>query len=79
MELELLNHEQEKQQLIMHLDKYKKSIDEVVDLGCKQVVLTGFGEPLVDKGLENKVEYANGKGLRTYIISNVSLLTADRG
>lgn len=63
---------------IMDLEKYKKSIDEVVDLGCRQVVLTGFGEPMVDKTLEKKVQYAKGKGLRTYIISNGSLLTRQR-
>jgi MoaA/NifB/PqqE/SkfB family radical SAM enzyme len=60
---------------IMDLQKYKDSIDEVTDLGCKQVVLTGFGEPLIDKTLVKKVEYAKSKGLRTYIISNASLLT----
>ena len=63
---------------IMNLAQYKKSIDEVVGLGCVQVVLTGFGEPLVDKTLEQKVEYAHNKGLRTYIISNASLLTKER-
>lgn len=63
---------------IMDSDQYKTSIDEVVSLGCKQVVLTGFGEPLVDKRLEEKVEYAKSKGLRTYIISNASLLTRER-
>ena len=63
---------------IMDMKKYKDSIDEVVALGCKQVVLTGFGEPLVDKYLEDKVEYAKSKGLRTYIISNASLLTPER-
>ena len=63
---------------IMPMQKYKDSVDEVVALGCKQVVLTGFGEPLVDKRLEEKVEYAKSKGLRTYIISNVSLLTPQR-
>ena len=63
---------------IMDRAKYEKSIDEVVGLGCKQVVLTSFGEPLVDKGLETKVAYAKSKGLRTYIISNASLLTHDR-
>jgi MoaA/NifB/PqqE/SkfB family radical SAM enzyme len=63
---------------IMDHQLYQKSIDEVVGLGCKQVVLTGFGEPLVDKGLENKVAYAKEKGLRTYIISNASLLTKKR-
>jgi radical SAM protein with 4Fe4S-binding SPASM domain len=62
----------------MDLARYKKSIDEVVGLGCKQVVLTGFGEPLVDKTLERKVEYAHDRGLRTYIISNASLLTRKR-
>jgi len=63
---------------IMHLTKYKKSIDEVAALGCKQVVLTGFGEPLIDKRLEDKVAYAKSKGMRTYIISNASLLTKER-
>ncbi len=63
---------------IMDLEKYRKSIDEVVELGCKQVVLTGFGEPMIDKRLESKIEYAKSKGLRTYIISNASLITRKR-
>ena len=63
---------------IMTFDDYKRSLDEVIELGCQQIVLTGFGEPLVDKQLEKKVEYAKGRGLRTYIISNGSLLTKKR-
>lgn len=63
---------------VMDMAKYKTSIDEVTALGCKQVVLTSFGEPLIDKTLEQKIEYAKGKGLRTYIISNASLLTRKR-
>jgi len=63
---------------IMDMKKYERSIDEVAALGCKQVVLTGFGEPLVDKRLEDKIAYAKGKGMRTYIISNASLLTKKR-
>ena len=63
---------------IMSFDSYKRSLDEVIELGCQQIVLTGFGEPLVDKQLEKKVEYAKGRGLRTYIISNGSLLTKKR-
>ncbi len=63
---------------IMNMDQYRRSVDEVVGLGCKQVVLTGFGEPLVDKTVEKKVEYAHSKGLRSYIISNASLLTRER-
>ena len=63
---------------IMALEKYKRSIDEVAELGCKQVVLTGFGEPMIDKRLEAKIEYAKSKDLRTYIISNASLITRKR-
>ena len=63
---------------IMKLDAFKKSIDEVVGLGCKQIVLTGFGEPIIDKRIELKIKYAKSKGLRTYIISNASLLTRKR-
>jgi len=63
---------------VMDQAQYEKSIDEVVSLGCKQIVLTGFGEPLVDKKLELKVAYAKSKGLNTYFISNASLLTRKR-
>lgn len=63
---------------IMDRRKFEKSIDEVVALGCKQVVLTSFGEPLIDKRLEQKIAYVKAKGLRTYIISNASLLTRSR-
>jgi len=58
--------------------KYRRSIDEIVGLGARQVVLTGFGEPMLDKGLEDKIAYAKGKGLRTYIITNGSALTERR-
>ncbi len=42
---------------IMDQALYEKSIDEVVGLGAEKVVLTGFGEPLLDKRLELKVAY----------------------
>ena len=63
---------------IMDQGKFEKSLDEVEALGCKQVVLTSFGEPLIDKRLEEKIAYVKAKGLRTYIISNASLLTRSR-
>lgn len=71
-------HKHGREHGIMDLEKYKKSIDEVVKLGAKKVVLTGFGEPLIDKTLEQKIAYAKGYGLNTYIISNASLLTRKR-
>jgi radical SAM protein with 4Fe4S-binding SPASM domain len=63
---------------IMDQTLYERSIDEVVGLGAEQVVLTGFGEPMLDRRLENKIRYAKSKGLRTYIISNGSALTPRR-
>ena len=63
---------------IMDQGQYEASIDEVVGLGAKQVVLTGFGEPMLDRRLEDKIRYAKSKGLRTYIISNGSALTPKR-
>jgi sulfatase maturation enzyme AslB (radical SAM superfamily) len=64
---------------VMDQDAYERSIDEVVALGATQVVLTGFGEPLLDPSLEDKVAYAHARGLRTYIITNASALTWERG
>lgn len=72
------NHKLGREHGVMSFEKYQRSIEEVSLLGCKQVVLTGFGEPLVDKTLEQKVQYAKDKGMRTYIISNASLLNAQR-
>lgn len=63
---------------IMDQAAYEKSIDEVVALGAQKVVLTGFGEPMLDKRLELKVAYAKSKGLSTYIISNGSVLNSKR-
>ena len=63
---------------IMDQAQYEKSIDEVVALGAQKVVLTGFGEPLLDKRLEKKVAYAVSKGLGTYFITNASALTPAR-
>ena len=63
---------------VMDQAKYEKSIDEIVDLGAEQVVLTGFGEPMLDKNLEKKIAYAKHKGLRTYIITNGSAITEKR-
>jgi MoaA/NifB/PqqE/SkfB family radical SAM enzyme len=71
-------HEHGREHGIMDQAKYEKSIDEVVALGAKKVVLTGFGEPLLDKRLEKKIAYASGKGLSTYFITNGSALTAVR-
>jgi MoaA/NifB/PqqE/SkfB family radical SAM enzyme len=71
-------HEHARDHGIMDQAKYEKSIDEVAALGAKKVVLTGFGEPMLDRRLEKKISYARAKGLSTYIISNGSALNSKR-
>jgi MoaA/NifB/PqqE/SkfB family radical SAM enzyme len=71
-------HEHGREHGIMDQGAYERSIDEVVALGAKKIVLTGFGEPLLDRRLEKKVAYASAKGLSTYFITNASALTAAR-
>jgi MoaA/NifB/PqqE/SkfB family radical SAM enzyme len=71
-------HEHARAHGIMDQELYEKSIDEVSLLGAEKVVLTGFGEPMLDKKLELKIKYAKSKGLSTYIISNGSILNSKR-
>lgn len=71
-------HEFGREHGIMSQSLYEKSIDEVVELGAERVVLTGFGEPMLDKNLEKKIAYAKRKGMSTYIITNGSVLTGKR-
>ena len=63
---------------IMQQDHFEQSIDEVSMLGAEKVVLTGFGEPLLDKKLEKKVAYLSEKGISSYFITNASGLTEAR-
>lgn len=67
-----------REQGIMNQETFEYCIDQVVPMGAKQVVLTGYGEPLLDKGLEQKIAYAKSHSLRTYVISNGSALTENR-
>jgi MoaA/NifB/PqqE/SkfB family radical SAM enzyme len=71
-------HEHGREHGVMDQAKYERSIDEVVGLGAKKIVLTGFGEPMLDKRLEKKIAYAKSKGLSTYIITNGSVLNSRR-
>lgn len=58
---------------------YRQIIDECAAGGCKQVHLHNFGEPLLDKSLEDRVRYAKQRGIRKVkIFSNGSLLDAVR-
>lgn len=58
---------------------FTRIIDECARYGCKEAHLHNFGEPLLDKQLEDRVRYAKQKGLdKVKIFSNGSLLDEDR-
>lgn len=59
---------------VMDMGLYKRVIDEVVPMGAKQITLVNFGEPFIDYSLADKIHYANQKGLRTYTVTNGSLM-----
>ncbi len=60
-------------------DLYCRTIDECGECGCKEVHLHNFGEPLLDKHLEDRVRYAKQRGVsKVKIFCNGSLITEDR-
>jgi MoaA/NifB/PqqE/SkfB family radical SAM enzyme len=59
---------------VMPMPFYESILDEVVLMGADQITLVNFGESFIDPNLEDKIYLANRKGMKTYIISNVSLL-----
>jgi uncharacterized Fe-S cluster-containing radical SAM superfamily protein len=63
----------------MPSDLYTQLIDECAAAGCREVHLHNFGEPLLDKHLEERIAYAKEKGIRRVkIFCNGSLLTPAR-
>ncbi len=59
---------------IMSFELFKKICDESRNLGVEKMILTG-GEPLLDKGLFEKVKYAKKIGFRyIHMFTNGSLL-----
>lgn len=66
----------------MTQDTFRKTIDQLKEFPdkLKVISLTGHGEPLVHKGLEQMIAYAKESGVteRIETISNASLLTKER-
>lgn len=55
-------------------EEWTKSIDQISEMGTKQVIFTG-GEPLLRKDLFRIANYGRSKGLKTAVITNASLIT----
>lgn len=66
---------------VQHMDDalFERIVNECGANRCKEIHLHNFGEPLLDKRLEDRVRYAKQKGVaKVKIISNGSLLTPER-
>jgi MoaA/NifB/PqqE/SkfB family radical SAM enzyme len=59
---------------VMPLPFFTSIVDEVSQMGASRVVLTNFGEPFLDPGLEDKIFYCTQKNISTYVVTNASRL-----
>jgi len=60
----------------LDFDLYKLAVDEGIPLGLKQVKFTG-GEPLLHPDFMKMADYATEKGIRAWMETNGTLLTAE--
>ncbi len=62
----------------LNLELFTKIVDQAVPLGLKYVNLSGSGEPLLNKNLEQFIKYLSSKKLISMIYTNGQLLTRKR-
>lgn len=62
----------------MTMKLFKKVVDDSFKNGVKNVILSVYGEPLVDKFLFDRIEYVVKKGMTYSLISNGYLLTQEK-
>jgi radical SAM protein with 4Fe4S-binding SPASM domain len=67
-----------REKTFMDMDLYMKGLRDAVELGIRWVQPQFFGEPLVDRTLEEKIRAAKSLGLYLSLFTNGSLLTADK-
>ena len=63
----------------MDFDTFRELAIQCKDLGAEMATLFGYGEPLVDKGIYQKIAFCNGLGLKTTITTNASLMDDLKG
>ena len=58
----------------MDMGLYAKIIDSAAAMGIRELSLTNYGEPLLDKSLVQRIKYAKGRGMRVALTTNGTLL-----
>lgn len=61
----------------MPLPRFGNIVDQAKNLGAETISIFGYGEPLLDKEISDKVEYCSIRDLETFITTNASLLYED--
>jgi len=61
-------------QVTMPMSHFIRVVDQVKELGATTVSVFGYGEPLMDGGFAQKIQYCTEKGLKTLITTNATLL-----
>ena len=61
-------------QVIMPNEHFFMLVDEAKMLGADTISVFGYGEPLLDRDICDKIEYCTRQGMRTFITTNGSLL-----
>jgi len=62
----------------MSMSLFRKIVDEARDIGCKDIHLTQYNEPLTDKLLFERLAYIRGKNMTSSFYSNATLLDKDK-
>lgn len=62
----------------MPYSHFRKLVKQAVDLDAKLISLFGYGEPLMDGGLVDKIALCTLNGLDTFITTNGSMLSESR-
>lgn len=60
----------------MNFDDFKRIVDRL--LGVKDIILTGWGEPLFYPKIVEAIEYCSAKGFKTRLTTNGALLNEDK-
>jgi MoaA/NifB/PqqE/SkfB family radical SAM enzyme len=59
---------------VMPLEQFKGIVDDLYDMGTRQLDLIGRGEPLLNRSALDMVRYVKGRGMRLQMVTNGSRL-----
>jgi len=62
---------------IMGWGHFVTLVEQSYRLGATDISIFGYGEPLLDRDIASKVNYATKRGMETHITTNASLLNMD--